>query len=357
MMRVVGEGGRRTAASPLRRSPRVSVIIPSHQYGRFLGATLGSVLSQDGVDLDVLVIDDGSTDDSVAVARRVASDDPRVEVRVHKHNIGHIQTFNEGIAWASGEYVVLLGSDDVLPEGALARSTALLEAHPEVGLAYGWGRTFRTPEPPPVRGHLRGWTLWDGRQWMRSRFERGESGIRSPEAVVRRSVHDEIGDYNVAYPRTADFDVWMRCAAVADVGRVDGIEQAFYRLHPAQMTSTIHSDPVYKLERRREIFERVVERGVLPDGDGLYRRATRALAGKAIDWAARDPDPAHDDVTARLVAFALTLDPGVRRRPDWWRLKLRLRLLRRAPRLSRLLGRRAVRAALVHHYWRLRGSP
>src|ERR687887_420932 len=118
--------------------PTVSVVIPCYRYGRFLPDCVRSVLDQEGVDVRVLIIDDASPDDSAQVALRLAAEDERVEVRVHEVNKGHIATYNEGLLeWADGDYSVLISADDLLTPGSLARATAVMEAHPSVGLVYG----------------------------------------------------------------------------------------------------------------------------------------------------------------------------------------------------------------------------
>src|SRR4051812_45731281 len=115
----------RSIEAPLHadgRTRRVSVVIPCYNYGEYLAACVDSVLAQAGVDVEILVIDDASTDDSARTATAIAGRDPRVEVRVHRANIGHIRTYNEGLAWASGDYTVLLSADDLLAPGALRRA-------------------------------------------------------------------------------------------------------------------------------------------------------------------------------------------------------------------------------------------
>src|SRR5258708_7132537 len=97
---------------------KVDVVVPCYNYGRFLRSCVGSVLEQSVRDLRVLIIDDASTDDSLSVARKLASDDPRVSVIAHSRNQGHISTYNEGIAWASAGYFLLLSADDLLVVGA-----------------------------------------------------------------------------------------------------------------------------------------------------------------------------------------------------------------------------------------------
>src|SRR5205823_5587035 len=82
----------------------VDVVIPAYNYGHYLPACVRSVTSQRGVDVRVLIIDDASTDDTFAVAQRLAADDRRVEARRHVQNQGHIATYNEGLlAWACAD--------------------------------------------------------------------------------------------------------------------------------------------------------------------------------------------------------------------------------------------------------------
>src|SRR5437868_1488824 len=112
----------------------VDVVIPCYNYGRFLEACLRSVLTQPISDLRVLIIDDASTDDSALIAKHLATDDPRIEVRVHSENRGHIRTYNEGIDWAESEYFVLLSADDLLAPGSLGRAVTIMDGEPDIVL-------------------------------------------------------------------------------------------------------------------------------------------------------------------------------------------------------------------------------
>ena len=133
----------------------VKVIIPCYRYAHFLTGCVESVLSQHGVDLKVLILDDASPDDTPEVSRRLAARDPRVEIRRHATNMGHLATFNEGLEWSSdAEATVLISADDLLAPGALARAVALLEDAPGVGFVYGPVVPFSSAEaPPPRRAH------------------------------------------------------------------------------------------------------------------------------------------------------------------------------------------------------------
>src|SRR5581483_1738369 len=133
------------------RRPTVSVIIPCYNYGRYLPQCVDSVLSQEGVSAEVIVIDDASTDGSDAVVRQVAANDPREHAICHTVNKGHIATYNEGLAQVSGEYTGMPGesgrADGDVPRGRpRLRLSRRLHRHPPPGGAH----------LPPQLDHLAG---------------------------------------------------------------------------------------------------------------------------------------------------------------------------------------------------------
>ena len=312
--------GHHEPARPLTTRPSVTVVVPCYRYGHHLPGAVASALAQPGVDVDVLVVDDASPDDSAAVAAALAAADPRVRVVAHEVNQGHIATFNDGLARATGDYVVLLSADDLLTPGSLGRAAALLEAHPEVGLAYGHPREF-TDTPPVAGTSVRDWTIWDGHDWLARRCQRGSNCIFCPEVVMRRSVREAVGGYNPALPHAGDLEMWLRAATVADVGRVNGADQAYYRIHDQSMQRTVYAGLLRDLEERRAAFASVLLGGdrPVPDGDALYRGACRALAATALDrvcWA-YDAGATDDEPITEYLAFACEVDPAVLGSARW----------------------------------------
>src|SRR5882672_12663621 len=231
--------------APLPAGPagaRVSVVVPCYNYGHYLEGCVGSVLSQEGVDVDVLIVDDASPDGSVEVAKGIAERDERVRVLAHERNCGHIATYNEGLALCRGDYTVLLSADDLLVPGALARAAAVFARYPEVGFVYG--RTvYFTDSPLPAPGTSTGQhVVWDGIAWARSRCEIGRGGIVSPEVVVRTELQQEVGGYRPELPHSGDTEMWLRFALRADVAYVDA-DHAYYRMHAASMSKSQFSPP------------------------------------------------------------------------------------------------------------------
>jgi glycosyltransferase involved in cell wall biosynthesis len=295
--------------SPAGRQPVVSVVIPCYKYGSYLADCTASVLTnQPGVDVRVLIIDDASPDDSAVQAKQIAAADDRVQVLIHPVNAGHLATYNEGLLqWADGDYAVLLSADDRLTPGALSRACALLEAHPEIGFAYGHPVHFMHPGPPPLaRTAVRGWTTWPGRWWLEQRFRAANGCITSPEVVMRTSVLREVGGFDLRLPHTGDIELWMRLAAHADVGYVRGTDQAYYRVHGKNMSNS--RDTLTNLQQRRMAYEVFLEHcgDLLPAPDRLSSMVHRRLAAEALVTAGRAYDRRRTDrvPVSELVGFA-----------------------------------------------------
>ncbi|MFZ4518199.1 MAG: glycosyltransferase family 2 protein [Microthrixaceae bacterium] len=317
-----------TAPAP-GREPTVSVVVPCYNYGHFLEDCIRSIVEQPGVVADVLVIDDASPDGSGDVAEALADRYPRVRVIRHLENRGHIATYNEGLPQAEGDYVVLLSADDQLTPGALGRATALMEAHPEVGLVYGHPVSF-SDTPPPARTEVGSWSVWAGERWIRAQLRRGLSIIYSPEAVVRTSVHREVGWYRPELPHTGDLEMWLRVAAEASVGRVNGADQAFRRVHPQSMMRTQFGTPLRDLEGRLDAITSFLRtsRARLDSPGRLDALARRVMAGESLDLACAlvASGAGQDDAGAGpedYVTFAATVWPRYRRLPGWREYRLR----------------------------------
>lgn len=310
----------------------VSVVIPCYNYGHFLRECVSSVLAdQPGVDVRVLIIDDASTDDSAQVAKQIATDDRRVDLIVHSMNAGHLSTYNEGLLdWADGDYAVLVSADDRLTPGALGRACALLDANPTVGFAYGHPLWFTHPGPPPAaRTCSRGWSVWPGRWWLERRFRSANGCITSPEVVMRTSLLQRVGGFDTRLPHTGDIELWMRLAAYSDVGYVRGADQAYYRVHPHNMSKS--RNLLVDLVQRRLAYEVALERcaDVLSgQRQELADTVHRKLAGQALWQAARAYDRGRTDQVPvdELVAFARDCWPDVTSLGSFWGLQLRRRL-------------------------------
>ena len=218
---------------------RVDVIVPCYHHGHWLESCVRSVLAQEQVDVRVMIIDDASTDTTESVGQRLASLDSRVEYRRHAVNRGHVATCNEALADLTADYCLILPADDVLTPGALMRATRLMTAHPEVGLTYGRDITF-THTPPfgaARRGEHCSHRMMGYNEFLDRSCRLGHTPIQAPTAVVRTSLHRQIGSYLPELPHTGDTEIWLRMAAHAAVCELDA-DQAFRRLHADNVSPT-----------------------------------------------------------------------------------------------------------------------
>ena len=201
--------------------PLVTIGIPSYECAGFIGEAIASALSQDFVDLEVLVIDDASTDGTLDVLRTF--DDPRLRVLVNDRNIGAARNWNRVLAETRGRYVKVMGSDDVLLPGSVAAAVAVLEADPGVVIVTGprvlvteKGRRIMRRGNGSLRGRVSGFDA--GAEMVR----RGSNLVGEPCAtLLRMSAVRDVGPFDESAPYCIDLEMWLRLLEVGDLHVLD----------------------------------------------------------------------------------------------------------------------------------------
>ena len=165
--------------------PVFSVVIPLFNSAPFVSGTIESVLAQDFVDFEVLIIDDGSTDDSLSVVKKI--NDDRIHI-IEKGNTGVSDTRNVGCRRAKGEYIAFLDSDDYWYPDHLSEALAFFEKHPDVPW-YGAAQ-FHIPYGSFIqqRQAVREFAV-------REFFRDGKSYVHSSSLIIRRNLFEESGGY------------------------------------------------------------------------------------------------------------------------------------------------------------------
>jgi hypothetical protein len=359
--------------------PSVSVVIPCYNYGRYLPACVDSVLGQEGVRVDVLIIDDASSDGSDQIVRRLAARDSRVRSICHSTNRGHIATYNEGFAQIVGDYAVLLSADDLLTPGCLARATSLMEAYPSVGLTYGPVIEFGDGDLPLPRTAAKNWIIWEGHDWIWQRCKVGGNAIKCPEAVLRTSVLRQIGFFRPDFPQAGDFDLWLRSATVADVGYIAGADQGYYRLHSQNMHHSMF-DLVDDWSERLRCFDDLFQLGIgeSEDADLMCNTARQALARQALSQVIRDTGyralagsalgnvvrpwlrgAVGQQSASDYVGFAFKACPRASQLPEWRRVNKLTNSPSRPPKLGpsliKNISERKARSRFAEWRWRTAG--
>lgn len=292
---------------------RVDVAVPCYQYGRFLRDCVASILSQDLRDVRVLIIDNASTDDSLAVARMLAAD-PRIEIVAHPRNLGPHASFNRGIEWAESEYFMVLCADDMLLPGALSRAVAIMDRHPEIGLAYGRSAlVFGEDHPTGEEGLSReqSWRVLAGTALLERFCRTGICHIAGCTAVVRTAVQKRVGYYRPELPHTDDFELWMRFAVQGAVAETDTL-QGLLRVHGENRSAPVHQDHSRDIVHCEAAFESFFakEGAELPGAAALHRMARHSLGARAYWSALSHLSRGHLGPGRSLMRHATRLSPS-----------------------------------------------
>jgi glycosyltransferase involved in cell wall biosynthesis len=230
-------------ADAVVRAPLVSVVIPTHNRAHYITEAIDSVLAQTYPQVEIIVIDDGSTDNTRDVVLAYGN---RVRY-IHQPNFnqGPAAALNRGIRDARGTYIALLDDDDVWQRDKLALQIPVLEQDPALGflgtdlyITDASGRIVsRWGKPPEVPATFAG--LIDYNML-------GNSSV-----VIRKTVVDSVGGFDANLRTTQDYDLWLRMAKVARFACL-GVPTTLWRIHG----NNKHMNKVQKLEDRIRIFTR-----------------------------------------------------------------------------------------------------
>jgi glycosyltransferase involved in cell wall biosynthesis len=288
--------------------PLVSVIVPAYNAARFLPESLPSVLAQTWTDFELIVVNDGSTDDTVACVE--AFTDPRIRL-VTQANRGLAGARNGGIRVARGTFIALLDADDLWHPEKLARHVAHLQANPAIGVSYSAsafmddeGRDMHLMQSPKLRDVT-----------PRDVFLRNPVGNGSAPVIRRRvldaiafaaptGVEGELWYFDERFRQSEDIECWLRIA-LSTAWVFEGLAEPLtrYRVNAGGLSAA--------LDKQHATWEAAVKkaRGIAPFFVARYEHQARAyqlryLARRALSM--RDPVRA-----ARLLCRAMASFPGI----------------------------------------------
>ncbi|HKS25560.1 MAG TPA: glycosyltransferase family 2 protein, partial [Thermoanaerobaculia bacterium] len=214
----------------------VSVVMAVYNAGGGLAATVESVLTQRGVDFELIVVDDGSTDSSGALLDAIAARDPRVRV-IHQENRGLTRALIAGCAAAQSAYIARQDAGDLSLPDRLQKQHAVISANPELAFVSCW-----TEVAGPDGEHL---MVAKGRGRARTpvsildpseRWGVIDGPTSHPSVMFSRDAYERAGGYRAEFYVGQDWDLWYRLAAV---GKFQMIEEVLYvsRVGPNDLSS------------------------------------------------------------------------------------------------------------------------
>lgn len=215
-------------------APTVTVFIPAYNASRYLQETLNSVLDQSFSDFELLVVDDGSTDDTPRMLDEFCRQDPRVRVVTNERNKGRPATRNVGLRLARGRYLALMDADDYCVPERLALQVAYLDNHPQVDVVSGlWGKV--DADGQPFRSTDQRMRCLTSREVAaRMLFD---CPIHQPTIMARTDVLKQY-QYDESFPVAQDHELWARMSVERCFAVLPEI-LLYYRQHEAQATASI----------------------------------------------------------------------------------------------------------------------
>lgn len=253
-------------------TPRFSIVIPAYNAALTLGDAIGSVRKQDFESWELIVVDDGSTDDTLAVAKRHTAEDDRITV-LTQDNAGAGAAISAGIAKARGEFVVQLGADDELLPQYCSATAAFIDSHP--GYDIYASNAYRL--------HV------DGRREIYHTSPRFEHEVELTvddlldepliygAAAFRRELFDRVGGFRGDY-YNEDYDFWLRALMAGARHIYQPVPLALYRVTSGQKTE----DGIRMRQEDIRILSDAIDSGALTVEQIQHARGTIALLEKNV---------------------------------------------------------------------------
>jgi glycosyltransferase involved in cell wall biosynthesis len=347
------------------RSADLSVVLPNYNHAHFLPRALGALLSQSILPREIIVVDDGSTDDSAGVVEEFGRQSPLVRLVRNERNRGCVASVDRGVRLAVGKYLFLPAADDYVLPGFIEKLTGLLDQYPRAGLACGLLSTV-----DEITGRVRpNPTAWStGPAYLSpEEFTRrvGATSIAGHSTIWRRAAFDEVGGYLPDLQLHSD---WFASLVIAFRNGIGHVPEplALMTVHPGSYSASasrddgrmrqVHAALLDRLtsERFRDVAPAFASSGVMALlGPNLVRAAAARpdrwgplvlslVAG--LPWKDYEEVLEDDDPDARELAAVLL-------GPRWLRVHQANASPRRALRL--VSAKNLLRKLVSPRFWRL----
>jgi len=217
-------------------APKVSVLIPTYNYARYLPEAIESVLGQDFQDFELLISDDCSTDNSAEVIARYAARDSRIHFQIHPKNLGMVENWNWCLSQARGEYIkFIFGDDKLLSPSAIGKMAALMENDPAISLVSTASNVIDARSAAiETRNNFQP-CIYDGKIVIVRCLEQPANLIGEPTLVMFRKEQAARG-FDARYRQLADLEMWFH---LLDNGKFAHLGEPLcaFRRHDSQQTN------------------------------------------------------------------------------------------------------------------------
>lgn len=286
--------------------PRVDILMPVFNAGRFLDEALRSIRAQTWTDFRLILINDGSTDDSAERCRAAAAADPRL-LCVDQVNLGITRSLNRALALATAPFVARMDADDIAFPERLARQVAHLAAHPEI-VALGAAVIYLDAAGRPVKPCPRS----TDHEQLEPALLAGDGGaLIHPVVVFRRAALEQAGLYRPETQYVEDLDLYLR---LARLGRLANLPEPllYYRVHGTSINFTRNAG---RHETKLRVLADAHRQRGLPFAPEQLPPPTQNWADLAAhdrDWAVTSMQYGQRRVAVSHALRACRLQPGNR---------------------------------------------
>ncbi|MDF1593148.1 MAG: glycosyltransferase family 2 protein [Desulfobacterales bacterium] len=204
------------------QSPKVSIITPSYNQGQFIEETIQSVLGQDYPNIEYLIVDGGSNDNTIDILKQYLG---RLKW-ISEKDKGQADAINKGIKKTSGEIVCWLNSDDTILPGAVSKAVNLFVSNPEIKLVYG--KSYFTDQEGNINGSYPT-EKFDFQRLAMFNF------ISQPSVFFKRDAYDKVGGLNAQLNYSLDYDLWIKIGKEFQTKYLEKYLSC-YRLHESSKT-------------------------------------------------------------------------------------------------------------------------
>lgn len=246
-------------------TPLVSILTTAYNREKYISQSLESVLASTMQDFEIIVVDDGSTDRTVEIAKAYAANDPRIRVYRNEKNLGDYNNRNKAASYASGKYLKYVDSDDVIYEHTLQVMTTYMERFPEAGFGLCTASDIENPFP----------LLATPRQAYLEHFGSQKHFERAPaSAIIKREAFEKVGGFT-GKRMIGDYELWfilgrsfpmVKLVTGLSWDRVHGEQerlsayavQNYLKIsYDVEMEALLHKDCPLQPEERQRIIEQV----------------------------------------------------------------------------------------------------
>ncbi len=248
------------------QTPLVTVLMPVYNGSRYLDEAIESILNQTFMDFEFLIIDDGSTDDSIKIIRSYR--DSRIRLVENENNLGQSTSLNKGINLALGEYIARMDQDDIsLPE-RLEEQINYFKNHTDISVLGTWWKAIEDGEGNKIYKELR---LPEDPDtcafWM---YFYGNQPIAHPCSMFKKNEIKELGGYNEYYKVAQDLELWLR--ALLNKLKFANVPKFLfhYRLHQNQGSKSVQAETEHNIALAKFLTS-VINRSIDINQSARYR--------------------------------------------------------------------------------------